>query len=247
MKKIFSIFLACCATFAFADEGPVFEESDEAVKAQSYTSFCPDTPIFGDDIGDCDDGRCPAREINDLEEVTPIDQMVSTFLQIQADKPKFEETEQDHKKFRLSFGSWPRYKANFGMEKLFVRFPQKPAISQSSSLFTAYAYDQAVLYSITGFFPPVGNIYPNSWFDELLRAVDCYPYALITRSVYQVENGDWILDYVTHDYVQNLVIKGRAIVTPFNAYTLQCVKPNGVRDYFEYFIDNFMIKCECDQ
>jgi len=146
----------------------------------------------------------------------------------------------------FSFSRWGRYKSNFGMEKVFVRFPQKPAISQSNTLLTAYAYDYAVMYSFAGYYPPLGNIYPFAWYDEILYSLSNYPYALISHVTFQVPNGDWVMDYVAQDYVQNLIIKARAIVTPFNGYILQCVKPNGIRDYFDYFLDNFWIRCDCD-
>lgn len=145
----------------------------------------------------------------------------------------------------LSYSSWRSYKSNFGMEKIFIRFPQTPAVSQSYSLLTAYAYDFAVLYSFAGYYPPVGNIDPLAWFDEILYSLSEYPYHMVSHAIFQLSNGDWVMDYSAHDYVQNFVLKARAIVTPFNGYTLQCLKPNGASDYFDYFLDHFWIKCEC--
>ncbi len=262
MKKIFSIFLICCASFAFADDEPVFEETGENVKVCAYTPFRMNAPVFDEDGDarentsendqccgeDCDGDECEGCGecgSNDKDEETQEQQALFAYSHVQNDIPEFEETEEDHNKFRASYASWRRYKANFGMEKLFVCFPHKPAMSQSNTLLTAYAYDRAVMHSICGYYPPMGNIDPILWFEDVRYSVDSYPCSLVSHCVFQVSNGDWVMDYVAQDYIQNLVIKGRAIVTPFNAYTLQCVKPNGTRDYFDYFVDNFWIKCEC--
>lgn len=145
----------------------------------------------------------------------------------------------------LNVGEWKRYKSTFGMEKILIRFPQKPAISQSNSLYTAYAYDHAVLYSLSGYFPPIGNIDPSTWFETIISNLTLYPYRLIASTSYQASNGDWILDYTAHEYVQDLIVKARAVITPLNSYIIQCTKPSGSRDYFNYFLDNFWIKCEC--
>ena len=157
--------------------------------------------------------------------------------------PIFEEDDDDQSE-ELSYSHWTRYRANFGMEKVFARFPQEPAVSQSSTLLTAYAYDHAVLYSVAGYFPPIGNIDTSRWFDEILCASQNYPHQLINHVIYQASSGVWVMDYQIHDYSQNLVIKSRAIATPFNGYILQCVKPNGTKDYFEYFLEHLWIKYE---
>jgi len=240
MKKIFSISLICCAAFAFANDEPIFEETDEKVQTGAYATFSAEEPIFEeeeDEEGCNTCGKCGnPKHSNEQDED-------ARFLRIEKDKPQFEEGEENP--LSASYTNWTRYKSNFGMEKLFIRFPQKPAVSQSNALLTAYAYDYGVLYSLTGYFPPVGSINPVLWFDEILYSVDHYPYSLVSHAIYQVSNGDWVMDYVTHDYVQNLIVKAKAIVTPFNGYTVQCVKPNGSRDYFDYFLDNFYIRCEC--
>jgi hypothetical protein len=237
MKKIFSIFLICYTAFAFADEPPVFEETDENVRFSFYATFAAEEPIFEDD-----DEKDACTECEELKQEKEGNEK-SLLLRAQRNWPSVDEGEENPPE--ASYVRWPRFKANFGLEKLFIRFPQKPTISQSSTLLTAYAYDYGILYSVTGYFPPIGNINPVIWFDEMLYAVDHYPFNLISHVVFQASNGDWILDYVAQDYVQNLILKARVIVTPFNGYTLQCMKPNGARDYFDYFIDNFYIKCEC--
>jgi len=161
--------------------------------------------------------------------------------------PFFDEGENNGPELpQASYIRWRRYKANFGLEKLSLYFPQPPAISQTNNSMTAYAYDHAVMYSLTGYYPPVGHIDPFIWFDEVLDTMTSHPFNLDNHIVYQLSCGDWVLDYVAHDYVQNLVIKSRLIVTPFNAYTLQCVKPFSTRDYFDYFLENFFIRCECN-
>jgi hypothetical protein len=227
MKSILSIFLACCTAFAFADDDSFFEKTQEKVPVHAIAPFAAEEPIFEDDdetTQACEEEGCDGiHEESRLKACGPNNGL-----------------------YHASYVDWPRYKANFGMEKLFVRFPQRPAISQTSQLLTAYAYDNAVLYSLAGYFPPLGNIEPASWFDKILYTADHYPFTLISSTVFQAANGDWVLDYVAHDYIQNLILKARAFVTPFNAYTLQCVKPNGMRDYFDYFLDNFFVKCTCN-
>jgi hypothetical protein len=216
--------------FIYAEQPPVFEETEEKVSASILAPFAAEEPIFEEDdeknaCSGCENGEGCNHQINNPE--------AGLFFKEKEDQ------------LQASYVSWRRYKANFGMEKLFVRFPQKPAATQSGTYLTAYAYDYGVMYSVTGYFPPVGNIHPTAWFDEILFLHDHYPFNLVSHVIFQVSNGDWILDYTAHDYVKNLIIKGRSIVTPFNGYTLQCVKPNGMRDYFDYFLDSFYLRCGC--
>jgi hypothetical protein len=239
MKKIFSILFICCTTFAFADNAPVFEETDENVNACAYSTFAAEDPIFEEDVekearNQCKD--CPPRRHSK--------EQPKALLRAESSLPQCAKRTLESG-INASYVSWKRYKSNFGMEKLFVRFPNSPTITQGNGLLTAYAWDYGIMYSLTGYFPSVGNILPIVWFDEILYSLDHYPYTLISHVVFQASNGDWVMDYVAHDYIQNTILKARAIVTPFNGYTLQCVKPNGARDHFDYFLDNFYIKCEC--
>ncbi|MCC5831509.1 MAG: hypothetical protein JJU12_00495 [Chlamydiales bacterium] len=274
MKKYFSILLTLCASFAFAGDTPVFDEADDSdCRIFSAIPFSANEPLFEEDddqdeiaIGEetpvedpayAASGRCGEEgcdcNVDDSDETDE----TTYYCCGEEDQEESERGIGTPQPFRSpsfnkrelakcnSYNSWKRYKSNFGMEKIFVRFPQNPAITQSSTLMTAYAYDHAVMYSFAGYFPPMGNIDPLDWFDEILYSVSGYPYNLVSHCIFQVTNGDWILDYVLHDYVQNLIVKARAVVTPFNGYVLQCVKPNGARDYFNYFLDNFWIQCEC--
>ena len=234
MNKLFLLFLVCCTAFVYANDDSFFEESDENVTFSVSVPFAAEEPIFTEDN---DDENLPQA----CEHCEP-DEEARFFLQAQTKRSAC--TPQSWNRSHSSYVSWSRYKANFGMEKVFIRFPQKPAISQSSTLLTAYAYDTAVLYSLAGYYPPLGNIDSAVWFNGVLRTVDHYPFTLISHVVFQAANGDWVMDYVTHDYIQNLIIKARAVVTQFNAYTLQCVKPNGMRDYFDYFLDNILLQRE---
>lgn len=138
--------------------------------------------------------------------------------------------------------SWKRYKANFGKDQVLVLFPEKPAVSQSNCLLTGYAYDHAVLYTFNGYLPPLKHIQHARWFEEVLTPFNVYPLCPISHIIFQTENGNWVMDYLAQDALQNLIIKGRAIVTPHNGYTLQCIKPNGAVDHFDYFLDNFHVK-----
>ena len=232
MKKFFLLFLICCTPFTYANDESFFEETDENVTFSTSIPFAAEEPIFTEDEGDENGPQA-------CEQCEP-DEETRSLLQAHTHPPAY----WNHT--HSSYVSWTRYKANFGMEKVFIRFPQKPAVSQNSTLLTAYAYDNAVLYSLAGYYPPLGNIDPSAWFDAVLRTVDHYPFTLISHVAFQSANGDWVMDYVTHDYIQNLIIKARAVVTRFNAYTVQCVKPNGMRDYFDYFLDNILFKRDSD-
>lgn len=141
--------------------------------------------------------------------------------------------------------SWSRYRLNFGMEKIFIRFPCSPTVTQANNLLTSYTYDHNILYSFCGYFPPQGNINPHALYEKILLDVSSPPFTILGTSIYQVCNGDWVLDYVVHDVALDKIIKSRTVVTPFNSYTLQNIFPNGCRDRFDYFADSFRIRCEC--
>jgi hypothetical protein len=237
MKKIFSFLLICITSFAYAEGEPVFEETNEEVSICAYAPFSLGEPIFEED------GTAIVLE-KEICECDDPDHVHQRLWLAQRASPSCEIEPEQNSSFYASYVSWRRYKANFGAEKVFLRFPQPPAISQSNSLLTAFAYEGAALYSLNGYFPPLGHIDPIRWFDEILFSVNNYPFALMSHVIFQDAAGNWIMDYLAQDFVQNLIIKGRALVTPFNGYTLQCVKPNGMRDYFEYFLDNFWIKCD---
>ncbi len=263
MKKLFTLLLACCATYAFAYAPPVFEEAEEDGDDTECSIFAPipfasnesffeevdEDQDSNNECDECDNDECQDDGSNvtmddDEEEDDEIAQYNSQDEVI--DNFDIRCTAFGNTKDELSFGQWGRYKANFGLEKLFLRFPAKPTITQSNSLLTAYAYDYAVMYSFNGYFPPVGNIDPIVWFDQILYNYDVtrYPYNLISHEIFQADNGDWIMDYVVHDYGQGFIIKARAVVTPYNGYTLQCVKPIGAKDFFDYFLENLFLKCE---
>ncbi|MCH9626752.1 MAG: hypothetical protein S4CHLAM2_03800 [Chlamydiales bacterium] len=250
MKKIFSLFLVCCAATLAADDTPVFDEAGEnECRIFSPIPFVANEPIFEEDEEGYKLSTDEEKEADEAasycsdEEERQDNQ--STPLGSSSYAPTFCYHYNNQNCCHANYCRWKRYKTSFGMEKLFMRFPQQPAISQSQSLLTAYAYDYAVMYSFAGYYPPLGHIDPIAWFDEILFNVSDHPYNLVSHKIFQASNGDWMMDYVAHDYLQNLILKARAIITPFNGYILQCVKPNGSKDYFDYFLDNFWIKCEC--
>lgn len=263
MKNIFSILFACFALTLVAEEKPVDENAGNYGRT-STPSYVADEPVFEEEeeasyCAGCDEEQTEQEEVTsyvcgeeDKDDECGCDECDHTRFACGEEK---EGTDAfyacgcgDKKKGGMdaSFFRWKRYKTNFGMEKIFVRFPQRPAISKSNTLLTAYAYDHAVMYSFCGYYPPLGNVDAGLWFDDILDNVSNYPYTLINHTVFQSTAGDWVMDYVVHDYVQNLVLKSRAVVTPFNGYILQCVKPMGAKDHFPYYLDNFMLKCECD-
>lgn len=141
-------------------------------------------------------------------------------------------------------GSWSRYRINFGMEKIHIRFPNRPYVTQENGLMIGSSTDKQVLYKFVGYYPPMGNIDPHTFFKRELNLVSVPPYLLLGQGTYQLPNGDWVLDYVAHDTLSNLIIKHRSIITPFNAYTLRAIFPNGLTDRFDYFLESFRIQCE---
>lgn len=142
----------------------------------------------------------------------------------------------------VSYFNWKRYKSKFGAEKIFIRFPHHPAVSHSDCLLTAFASENSVIYSLSGYFPPLPHIDVHFLFDEILLLSSQYPFHLLSSVVFQDYSGDWILDYITHDTIQDTLIKSRTIVTSFNSYTIQCAKPYGVKDSYDYFLESFWIK-----
>ena len=144
-----------------------------------------------------------------------------------------------------NISSWRKYKADFGIEKIYVRFPHTPTISQGDTVLSAYAYDRNVCYSFYGYYPPIGSLHAQTWFDEALAYADAPPFNLICYNIFVDVHGYWVLDYTTHDTYNNVMLKSRSIVTPFNAYTLQCSYPYGYYDRFDYFLTSFRIHCEC--
>lgn len=222
MTKKLLILLLSCAAFACAHEKLTPEETDDQVSLCAYPPFAAkETFCQNDQRKGCED--CDDPEHN--------------FLQ-------FGKRSKDD--FSAHYIDWKRYKAQFGLETTFIRFPYSPAVSQSNSLLTAYAYDHAVLYTFNGYLPPLAHIDPEKWFEEIILSFNHYPVSPLHHLICQAPNGDWIMDYVAHDQLQNLIIKGRAIVTHHNGYTLQCIKPNGIQDHFDYFLDYFSIKIKDD-
>lgn len=143
--------------------------------------------------------------------------------------------------FPTCYFHWHHYKAHFGFEKAYIRFPHEPTISHGNGLIVAYAYEHNVLYSLTGYFPPVINIEPVSFFETALFNASQYPYLVLNYAIYQADCY-FVLDYIMHDTIKDMIIKNRTVVTPFNAYTLQAVSPYGHSTRFDYFIDSFKIK-----
>lgn len=227
MKKVFSVFLVFCAALAYADDQSDFDPADDTGCPHCMIAECTldEETVFE-----------PEENESILNAYTPYERIYGTSI--------FDETQENS--FDASYLRWNRYKSNFGMEKVIIRFPASPTVSKSTSLLTAYAYDGPVIYSFTGYLPALGNIISSIWFEQLLYTMSSYPYTLTNHSIYQESSGYWVLDYTAHDYVQNLIVKAKVIVTPFNSYTLQCVKPNATSDYFDYFVDNFSIRCECN-
>lgn len=223
MKKIFFAFLMCCTSFACAQGEPIFKESQDSIKPGAYRAF-----------------SCPEGREGDLSSLSGEEENEQTQEQV---LPRAH-AHRSGGLFNssLSYSRWSLYKADYGVEHIHVRFPQDPTIVRTSTMVSAYAYDGLISYHMNGYFPPTPNIIPSLWFDEILYGNNCYPFVVKAYKTFQADIGVYILDYVAHDIFQNNIIKGRAIATPFNGYILQCVKPNGFNDHFDYFVDNFSIR-----
>ncbi len=179
-------------------------------------------------------------------------------FQLLANSPVFEECEEEEiekvspssrtRVFSPSLyvGSWSRYKINFGMEKIFIRFPNRPLIAQENGLLIGSAADQQVVYKFIGYFPSIGNIDPVQFFKRETDFISTAPFVILGHSIYQASNGDWVMDYAVHDTYANVIVKHRSIVTPFNAYTMRAIFPNGYADRFDYFLESFRIQCQCN-
>ncbi|MCP5469017.1 MAG: hypothetical protein H7A36_00735 [Chlamydiales bacterium] len=131
------------------------------------------------------------------------------------------------------------------MEKTKIRFPHTPTVSQGSTQIMATAYDRATAYTFTGYYPPIGNIDAYALFDQMLSGVSAYPYSVLYHSIYENTSGNLVLEYTAQDGYRNYIVRSLTVVTPFNAYTLQCVHPLGAYERYTYFRDSFYIYCEC--
>jgi hypothetical protein len=238
MKKMFSLFLICYVSFAFAEGEPTFEETNGKVSIHTVPAYSLDGPIFEED----DESEAKVEDKKGCEECD--DPKHGSVLCL---SPQFHHHGEGHENPpEVNYFGWKKYKVNFGAEKVFLSFPPYPIFCQSGNIFTASAYDGAVLYTFSGYFPSMGSMDPSIFFDEVRFAMNCSPYTLINQDYFQDIDGYWVLDYLAYDSLQNLKIKGRAVVTPFNAYLIRCIKPNGSIDDFSYFIDQFRIKRDFD-
>ena len=142
-------------------------------------------------------------------------------------------------------GLWVKHKQNFGMEKVSLSFPTRPLVTQNPTMTTATAWDNATCYTFTGYFPPIGNIHVAAMFEEMLNTVSQYPFSIYQHTTYQNTCGNWVLEYVAQDTYRNVTIYSFTVVTPFNAYTLQCIQPFGAKERYLFFRDSLQIYCEC--
>lgn len=159
---------------------------------------------------------------------------------VYANNPIFEESDEGEN-ISLYVGSWKKYRVNFGMEKIYLRFPNTPTISQDSSSICATAAERSTVYKFVGYFPPIGNIDPMFFFDRELGLFSNYPFVISWQKTYRTSYGDWVLDFEVQDTYAHVVIKHRSIVTPFNAYTMQAISTYGAYEQSDYFFESFRI------
>ena len=145
---------------------------------------------------------------------------------------------------RCGTGWWVLHHRNFGMEKTTVSMPHTPVVTQNGLMSTATAWSGLSCYTFTGYYPPISNIDVRAFFDEILFSMSTYPYVLDQHRIYENTSGNWVLEYVARDVYSHLVIQSFSVVSPFNAYTLQCTHPYGISDNYTYFRDSFQIFCE---
>lgn len=262
MKKVFSIFLVFCAAFAYADTQSTIEEVDDQEFDACVAMTFAESPIFeedevssNDEIDDvsastCDEcgdecsGNCREEYQKEGSETASENQPLDQAGQgINASLWGFSQDEENE--LETSYSRWPAYRMKkFDPEIIYIRFPSEPIEKHNhqTGITTVYAFDHAVYYSFDGYYPICPHVYmqPKEWFDTILNLMSYYPYNLISHSVCIM---DRVLEFEALDVVQNMIIKGKAIVTPCNAYLLQCMKPVGMKDQFDHFLKNFIIKC----
>ena len=138
---------------------------------------------------------------------------------------------------------WSRYRADFRVETVFARFPHDPVVTSGNGMTFIYAYDYDACYTLSGYYPPVVGIDSGLLFDEILYSANEPPFVLLNASTYYASAyGHWVLDFVMHDTYQNMIVKNRTIVTPFNAYSLQTTYPYGSSAAHNYFVDSCYIR-----
>ncbi len=142
-------------------------------------------------------------------------------------------------------GWWVKHKQNFGMEKVSILFPNHPTMTHNITMTTATAWESYSCYTLTGYFPPVGNIDAQRLFQEMLGTMSHYPFSLSEHAIYENFCGNWVLEYTAQDSYRNLIIRSFTVVTPYNGYTLQCIQPFGTLERYSYFRDSFHILCGC--
>ncbi|MFZ0565489.1 MAG: hypothetical protein WAM28_04820 [Chlamydiales bacterium] len=175
----------------------------------------------------------------------------TTFL-IADMRPPHEEGNIDQKQASSWF--WVRDNHNFITEKISVLFPNTPQFMNGTDWKGSYAYDNEFYYSFWGYYPPDCRTNLTAVFEDLLQHYSHCPYTLLAYTIhppycdelgYSVNMMDYTVYYQDPECCfNNLVIKGRTVVTPYNIYTLTCEMPEESvdRDEFNYFIKNFRIR-----
>lgn len=216
MKKIFLTFLFFCTSIAYAASEPVFEETDGDDHHNK---------VHGSYFLNANYNRCMDED---------------------EDQYSLPYTGFGEDKWNAGPNSWKRYAATFGVEKVIVRFPHPPNNSVEDPYFVASSSDGAVAYYFHGKCPPKPQVEPISWFTEKCVRYNEYPFSLYWHNIQENTNGNWTMDYIAHDFVNDMIYKGHATVTPFNVYSIECIKPSGSLDFFKDFLENFSIKCNCE-
>lgn len=218
MKKLLLTFLFFCTTTAYAANEPVFEETDgDDHHNKTHTSFSFNA--------DCD----PWGAEDERHQ-----------------SPPYAGVGEETWNVDYNGHGWKRYAATFGLEKVIARFPHRPSSTLEGPFLIASSSSGSVSYTFQGKCPPKGQIEPISCFTEICARYSEYPFSLFGHHIQETSDGNWTMDYVAHDCLNDMIHKGHTTVTPFNIYTIQCIKPSGSLDFFQYFVENFSIKCNCD-
>ena len=150
MKRVLAIFMMMYASvFVYAEDVLTFEEADEAYyEAQIAMAFSNDPDFFDEEEDDVDQCECGedqecvcGRCIFNFDEENEFPEMEE------------EDEEEDSLNFsafnKTNFVRWSKYKHNFGMEKVYLKFPNTPIETKTNEHLLVCAYDNGIQYTFS--------------------------------------------------------------------------------------------------
>lgn len=146
----------------------------------------------------------------------------------------------------LNFNKWYQFSYDFLEEIIYLKFPEAPRVERKKGAMSAVAVDYSTpgVYSLLGFFPPLGDFDRQLWLETVLEVFSQDPFTNTKHTIYENEFGNWILDVESYTIQKGkkIDVKGRAIATPHNAYILSCFSFSTYGDWYTYFLENFSIR-----